>query len=159
METCGIIFLENARLLINSFFDTNLSFANQFKTLIQTHQQYRDFLRGESQTDNRQLFIDTIRLMSDALKESQDTIEAFRTLYENIPILETIPTTPVFTLFKFDKNFKCEICSKQFTRKANLQRHQLLHDTRRPFGCLYCSFRYTNEKSLKQHLTFKHCKP
>ena len=54
------------------------------------------------------------------------------------------------------KKHQCNICSKAFTLKYNLQRHKLIHTDERPFGCQYCHQRFRRKDSLQNHIKSKH---
>ncbi|CAG8523068.1 12252_t:CDS:2 [Funneliformis caledonium] len=55
-----------------------------------------------------------------------------------------------------EKRFACPICNRRFTRKFNMQTHQLTHEVDRvkPFLCSYpdCEHRFTRKHDLKRHI-------
>jgi uncharacterized Zn-finger protein len=49
--------------------------------------------------------------------------------------------------------FLCKLCPRSFKRKANLNSHQLTHETnlKRPFQCDQCGRAFTRRNGLKRH--------
>jgi hypothetical protein len=47
--------------------------------------------------------------------------------------------------------FKCNHCSKRFTRSHTLAEHSRTHKGERPFGCSTCTQRFTRLKDLNRH--------
>ena len=58
-----------------------------------------------------------------------------------------------------DKMFICNLpdCSKVFTTKYSLQRHQALHKGDKPYSCRVCGKKFALNQSLKEH-SFTHTK-
>ncbi|CAG8537709.1 6043_t:CDS:2 [Paraglomus occultum] len=58
------------------------------------------------------------------------------------------------------KQFACSKCDKRFSRKFNMQTHELTHDTNRikPFACEHpgCASRFTRKHDLKRHVNGIH---
>lgn len=50
-----------------------------------------------------------------------------------------------------NKRFKCDTCSKMFTKKRNLKRHCRLHTAVGLFECKYCGKRMTQKYGLQVH--------
>uniref|UniRef100_A0A3Q2XYH6 Zinc finger protein 710 n=1 Tax=Hippocampus comes TaxID=109280 RepID=A0A3Q2XYH6_HIPCM len=50
------------------------------------------------------------------------------------------------------KEFKCEVCSREFTLSANLKRHMLIHASVRPFQCHVCFKTFVQKQTLKTHM-------
>ncbi|KAG5273160.1 hypothetical protein AALO_G00148330 [Alosa alosa] len=50
------------------------------------------------------------------------------------------------------KEFKCEVCSREFTLSANLKRHMLIHTSVRPFQCHVCFKTFVQKQTLKTHM-------
>lgn len=42
--------------------------------------------------------------------------------------------------------YECDVCSKKFTRKAHLKRHQRTHLTEKAHKCPHCDYRSVREK-------------
>ncbi|XP_035211850.1 zinc finger protein 658B-like [Stegodyphus dumicola] len=52
--------------------------------------------------------------------------------------------------------FFCSFCSKGFHFKANLERHLRVHTGEKPFKCETCSKCFTRKESLRYHILNKH---
>lgn len=50
------------------------------------------------------------------------------------------------------KPFSCKICDKQFTQRANLQKHERVHTGERPFVCPICRKCYAQHSNMKKHV-------
>uniref|UniRef100_A0AAY4BRL6 Zinc finger protein 710 n=1 Tax=Denticeps clupeoides TaxID=299321 RepID=A0AAY4BRL6_9TELE len=50
------------------------------------------------------------------------------------------------------KEFKCDVCSREFTLSANLKRHMLIHTSVRPFQCHVCFKTFVQKQTLKTHM-------
>jgi uncharacterized Zn-finger protein len=62
--------------------------------------------------------------------------------------METHSQTP-------EKNHECNVCSKAFTRKENLQAHLKTH-SKSLYGCMLCGQYFNGEGRLKYHVRKKH---
>jgi zinc finger protein MSN2/4 len=52
-----------------------------------------------------------------------------------------------------DKRHVCHICSKNFQRKNDVQRHiRSVHSKEKPYKCDICDTRFTRPDGLKMHL-------
>ena len=59
---------------------------------------------------------------------------------------------PHLCFFQGMKEFKCEVCSREFTLPANLKRHMLIHASVRPFQCHICFKTFVQKQTLKTHM-------
>jgi len=50
-----------------------------------------------------------------------------------------------------EKSFACDLCTKKFTMRAQLVRHQLVHSGLKPFVCPYCAYRSAIVENLRKH--------
>lgn len=50
------------------------------------------------------------------------------------------------------KEFKCDVCAREFTLSANLKRHMLIHASVRPFQCHVCFKTFVQKQTLKTHM-------
>ena len=60
-----------------------------------------------------------------------------------------------FTNVKVDtkvRPFKCHICSKRFTNKSHLTRHQHIHTGVKPFSCEVCQKTFNRAENVKIHM-------
>jgi DNA-directed RNA polymerase subunit RPC12/RpoP len=51
-----------------------------------------------------------------------------------------------------EKQFRCELCGKGFSRPSHLKRHSRIHTGDKPYPCLYCSSRFSDASVLRRHL-------
>lgn len=52
----------------------------------------------------------------------------------------------------FKRGFACLYCGKNFTRRAHLERHKLIHTGEKPYGCEVCGRRFNQKSSVKEHM-------
>jgi hypothetical protein len=50
------------------------------------------------------------------------------------------------------KNFRCEHCSKTFTRPYNLKSHLVTHDRTMPYSCNICNRAFARKSDSKRHM-------
>lgn len=50
------------------------------------------------------------------------------------------------------KEYKCDVCAREFTLSANLKRHMLIHTSVRPFQCHICFKTFVQKQTLKTHM-------
>jgi len=50
-----------------------------------------------------------------------------------------------------EKTFACDQCTKKFTVRAQLVRHQLVHSGVKAFVCPYCAYRSGIAENLRKH--------
>ncbi|XXQ35772.1 Zinc finger, C2H2 type [Plasmodiophora brassicae] len=54
------------------------------------------------------------------------------------------------------KRFQCEFCQQAFTRRSNLDRHQLVHTKEKNFACPACGTLFSLAANVKRHMKLKH---
>ena len=55
------------------------------------------------------------------------------------------------------KPFDCNVCSKIFTHKSNLNKHiKIVHEGKKPYACSICSSAFATKQSLKKHIDGVH---
>lgn len=66
----------------------------------------------------------------------------------------TYSLTHSFFLESFldEKPFKCSLCPKQFTQRANLKKHEMVHTGERPYQCPICKKAYAQYANMKKHM-------
>jgi len=47
--------------------------------------------------------------------------------------------------------FHCDVCGKQFTQKANLWKHKLIHMDKKPYQCKVCQKAFRQKANLQRH--------
>ena len=52
----------------------------------------------------------------------------------------------------FKRGFACLYCGKNFSRRAHLERHKLIHTGEKPYGCELCGRRFNQKSSVKEHM-------
>ena len=52
--------------------------------------------------------------------------------------------------------FSCNVCSKRFRIKSDMQRHLRVHTGEKPFKCFYCDFSSAMKVNLKNHCLKRH---
>jgi len=50
-----------------------------------------------------------------------------------------------------EKSFACDLCTKKFTMRAQLVRHQLVHSGVKAFVCPFCAYRSAIIENLRKH--------
>ena len=74
----------------------------------------------------------------------------------------TAATRQQFPIHVKEKKFRCDVCSKQFTRKWSFLKHMELHEKmlKRPGGgrlrCVDCNRTFANKHSLGDHMSHTH---
>lgn len=59
---------------------------------------------------------------------------------------------PVLQPLQGVKEFKCEVCGREFTLQANMKRHMLIHTSVRPYQCHICFKTFVQKQTLKTHM-------
>ncbi|XP_031636339.1 zinc finger protein 729-like [Contarinia nasturtii] len=54
------------------------------------------------------------------------------------------------------RSYKCDVCEKQFKRKAHLRRHYRLHTGERPYDCQWCGQAFARSEQRNQHMAKEH---
>lgn len=54
------------------------------------------------------------------------------------------------------KMYKCDVCEKEFKRKAHLRRHYRLHTGERPYDCQWCGQTFARSEQRNQHIVREH---
>ena len=49
------------------------------------------------------------------------------------------------------KPLECEICTKTFSKRKNLKKHQKIHKSEKTFECELCTKTFSKRKNLKAH--------
>lgn len=72
----------------------------------------------------------------------------------NFPELHLLAPQPrvVSLLPQGVKEFKCEVCGREFTLQANMKRHMLIHTSVRPYQCHICFKTFVQKQTLKTHM-------
>ncbi|KAK0149668.1 Zinc finger protein 865 [Merluccius polli] len=52
----------------------------------------------------------------------------------------------------FKRGFACLYCGKNFSRRAHLERHKLIHTGEKPYICEVCGRRFNQKSSVKEHM-------
>ncbi|OOQ88737.1 hypothetical protein PEBR_11237 [Penicillium brasilianum] len=79
---------------------------------------------------------------------------------QDTPAALMIPSLELGTQFppdsgiksKSSKNFRCEHCSKTFTRLYNLKSHLVTHDRTMPYSCNICNRAFARKSDSKRHM-------
>lgn len=54
------------------------------------------------------------------------------------------------------RSYKCDVCDKEFKRKAHLRRHYRLHTGERPYDCQWCGQTFARSEQRNQHIAREH---
>jgi len=55
------------------------------------------------------------------------------------------------------KKFKCDICSKKFSKQEQLMHHQqIVHFKDKPYDCKECGKNFSNMEDMRTHLQREH---
>lgn len=54
------------------------------------------------------------------------------------------------------RSYKCDVCEKEFKRKAHLRRHYRLHTGERPYDCQWCGLSFARSEQRNQHIAREH---
>lgn len=54
------------------------------------------------------------------------------------------------------RSYKCDVCAKEFKRKAHLRRHYRLHTGERPYDCQWCGQTFARSEQRNQHIAREH---
>lgn len=54
------------------------------------------------------------------------------------------------------RSYKCDVCEKEFKRKAHLRRHYRLHTGERPYDCQWCGQTFARSEQRNQHIAREH---
>ncbi|XP_060088343.1 zinc finger and BTB domain-containing protein 41 [Heteronotia binoei] len=60
---------------------------------------------------------------------------------------------------KKSEGWKCDICSKSFTRRPHLEEHMILHTQNKPFKCTYCEEHFKSRFARLKHQEKFHLGP
>ena len=56
-----------------------------------------------------------------------------------------------------EKNYKCEICGKDFGEKRHLKRHKdIVHEGLKPYKCDFCTSAFGQSGDLRRHIERVH---
>ncbi|KAK3881024.1 hypothetical protein Pcinc_014481 [Petrolisthes cinctipes] len=58
--------------------------------------------------------------------------------------------------FVLQMGFACDVCRRNFLRKADLERHMLTHTGDRPHTCPHCNFACNRSSNLYRHIRSTH---
>ncbi|XP_055370784.1 zinc finger protein 699-like [Condylostylus longicornis] len=88
-------------------------------------------------------------------REETKSREFFKNLSDH-SVLELI-TKKIQSIKRNDNGkFECELCQKEFNRRAHVKRHYLTHSTAKPFACKFCSSRFSCAEYLQTHMSRVH---
>ncbi|KAH3859694.1 hypothetical protein DPMN_102514 [Dreissena polymorpha] len=57
------------------------------------------------------------------------------------------------------KKHKCSVCSRGFTRPAEVVRHMRIHTGEKPYPCPACGHRFNQKSAMKSHYMKIHVHP
>ena len=55
-----------------------------------------------------------------------------------------------------EKQYACQVCSKEYRNKQNLKEHMTIHVGIKPFVCPHCSKEFRQNANLKLHINTMH---
>ena len=71
--------------------------------------------------------------------------------YEKLGVLSEPDTELEVSDIKEKSDLKCKYCSKIFTKKSALERHEMIHSAETPFKCTTCDKNFNRRDNLKSH--------
>lgn len=157
-ETCGLGFIENAKLIVHMRHHTGerpfeckecgKSFIKKsdLKNHSKTHSGERNFICGECGKG----FLKN----SDLKRHTRlhTGYKPFVCIVCNLSFSESGKLRKHLMVHTGEKPVECEDCGKRFTQNSDLRRHMRVHTGERPYHCLLCNQNFSQSHTYKEHM-------